>query len=137
MQRVAKPIVARWSDWSGGSSEHLVLRQDRQSVVAESVFVSAEDHPYALRYRIACDAAWRVRDAEIRVVGDERLLRLTTDGAGHWFDEVGNALPHLDGAIDVDLLDQPRSPTPCRSDGSVYSRASPSKSLRRISVRLS
>ena len=76
-------------------------------MVAESVFVSAGDPPYAVRYRIACDAAWRVRDAEIRVVGDERLLRLTADGAGHWFDEVGNALPHLDGAIDVDLSISP------------------------------
>src|ERR1700681_317823 len=103
MQRVAKPIVARWSDWSGNSSEHLVLRQDFDSVVAESVFVSADDHAYAVRYRIACDAAWRLRHAEIRVVGEDRMLQLAADGAGHWFDEVGKALPHLEGAIDIDL----------------------------------
>ena len=107
MHRIAKPIVARWSDWSGNGSEHLVLRQDIDRVVADSVFVSAGDHAYAVHYQITCDAAWRVRRAEIRAVGDERPLRLTADGAGHWFDEVGNALPHLDGAIDIDLSISP------------------------------
>ena len=107
MQLLAKRIVARWSDWSGNGSEHLVLRQELDSVVAEAVLVSAGNRAYAVRYRIICDGAWRVRDAEIRVVGDERLLRLTSDGAGHWFDKVANALPHLDGAIDVDLSISP------------------------------
>lgn len=84
-----------------------MLRQEPDSVTAESVVVSVADQPYTVRYRITCDAAWRVRDAEIRVVGDERVLQLSADGAGHWFDTAGDDLLDLAGAIDIDLSISP------------------------------
>lgn len=101
------PIVARWSDWSGKATEHLVLRQVRDSLVAEAVVISPTDQGFAARYRVTCDAAWRVRRAEIQMVGDVRNLRLSADGSGHWFHDDGNTLAHLDGAIDIDLSISP------------------------------
>jgi hypothetical protein len=76
-------------------------------VIAEAVVVSSAEDMYAARYRVTCDAGWRVRRAEVAVIGDERRLCLTADGEGHWLDETGNALLGLDGAIDVDLSISP------------------------------
>jgi hypothetical protein len=100
-------IVARWTDWSGHSSEHLVLTQHSGSIVAESVIISGADEGYVARYRITCDPSWRVRQADIELIGDERTVRLTSDGRDQWLDTTGNVLAHLDGAIDIDLTASP------------------------------
>jgi hypothetical protein len=96
-------IVARWRDWSGEGIQHLVLRADRAGFVAEAAIVANEDGVRrAARLRIAGDAAWRTRQVEAALLGDDTRVELTSDGAGHWRDAAG-PLPQLDGAIDVDL----------------------------------
>ena len=109
MSESGRPIVARWLDWDEQSVEHLELQEGRDGVIAESSLHGA----FAARYRIVCDRTWRVREIQVRVIGSNRTLRLEGDGAGHWRDGSGAALPQLDGAIDVDLTVTP-SPTPCR-----------------------
>lgn len=104
---MAVPIVARWSDWRGGTIEHLVLTQDVDRIVADGVFVSAGGDPYAARYRITCDPAWRVRRLDIEVVGRGRRLVLNSNGAGRWVDGASSPVPLLEGAIDVDLTITP------------------------------
>ncbi|MCK6454237.1 MAG: putative glycolipid-binding domain-containing protein, partial [Alphaproteobacteria bacterium] len=44
-----------------------------------------------------------MRRVEAGVVGDERRVPLSSDGAGSRRDSAGAALPQLDGALDVDL----------------------------------
>ncbi len=100
---MTEPIIARWKSWAGDTSEHLVLRRNSESIVAEAVVVSAADEPYAARYRIVCNLSWRVREVEIDLIGDERRLRLKADGEGHWSEDSCGLLPELDGAVDVDL----------------------------------
>jgi uncharacterized protein len=81
-----------------------VLTEGPDGLVAEAVAIDvAEGLGFAARFRIACDTAWRVRRVEAGVVGDERRVELAGDGAGHWQDGTGAPLPHLEGAIDVDL----------------------------------
>ncbi|HXH83976.1 MAG TPA: putative glycolipid-binding domain-containing protein [Candidatus Tectomicrobia bacterium] len=95
--------VVRWTDAAGRGLEHLVLDVGAAGSVAESVVIGDDEgEAFALRYRIACDAAWRVRALEIAVVGGGRLA-LTSDRAGRWTDEGGRRRPELDGAIDVDI----------------------------------
>ena len=97
------PIVARWRDWSGESVQHLVLRADANGIVADAVIIATEDgRQLGARLRIECDAGWRTRRVEAALVGDDYRVDLSGDGAGHWRDASG-PLPHLDGAIDVDL----------------------------------
>ncbi|HYE21459.1 MAG TPA: putative glycolipid-binding domain-containing protein [Tepidisphaeraceae bacterium] len=57
-----------------------------------------------LRYRIACDWAWRTRSAVVDGSADGRKVRidLSADGAGNWVVD-GVARPELAGALDVDL----------------------------------
>lgn len=97
------PIVARWQDWSGDGIQHLVLRRDGDGFDAEAVIVATEDFVRCgARLHIVCDGAWRTRRLQAALIGDDYHVDLAGDGAGHWRDAAG-PLPHLDGAIDVDL----------------------------------
>ncbi len=98
-----EPIIARWSDWTGTGVEHLVLTHNTDAITADAVVISDGDGRFAARYRIVCDPGWRVRLADVELIGDERRLRLNSDGQGHWLDAQANPLHDLDGAVDVDL----------------------------------
>jgi uncharacterized protein len=101
-------IVARWQDWSGSGIEHLCLTENVDRVFAESVVVgTADDEPFAMRYRIACDQKWRVKKVEIERLGSDHSIQLTSDGAGNWVDGSAAPLPLLRGAIDVDISATP------------------------------
>jgi uncharacterized protein len=100
--------IVRWQDWSGTGYEHLVLKVEPGGVIAESALLSGTDGaPFAASYRITCDPLWRVRKLDVALVGDERRVEITADGAGNWADAGGAPLPHLHGAIDVDLTASP------------------------------
>jgi hypothetical protein len=97
------PIVARWQDGFGDGIQHLVLRRDGEGFDAEAVIVATEDGARrGARLHIVCDGAWRTRRVQAALVGDDYHVDLSGDGAGRWRDASG-PLPHLDGAIDVDL----------------------------------
>jgi hypothetical protein len=97
-------IAARWSDWEGKGLEHLVLKEGRDEVVAESAILATIDEGvFAARYRITCDELWRVRKAKIAQIGSDRAIELASDGAGNWIDGSGTALPQFAGEIDIDL----------------------------------
>lgn len=102
---MSRTLVARWQDWAGTGLQHLVLREGPEELVADAVVIGTEEdgRPFAARFRIECDAGWRVRRVEAGLIGDERPLVLLGDGAGHWRDGAGAPRPDLEGAIDVDL----------------------------------
>ena len=103
-----KRIVARWQDWSGKGIEHTVIRCTQVSSTAESVVIgAANSEPFAVRYQIRCDGSWTLNYASIEVIGGQRKVELLSDGRGKWTDASGNALPDLDGAIDVDISATP------------------------------
>ena len=96
--------VARWQTWDGAGIEHLVLRESRSEIVAESVVVaSVGSKKFAIQYRVRCDRSWCVRSAEIGLIGDGRKIEISGDGKGNWSDASGKPLPKLTGAIDIDL----------------------------------
>ncbi len=99
-----RTIVARWRGWSGDGLQHLVLREGPEEIVAEAAVLATEaGSAFAARFRIACDAAWRVRSVEAELIGDGRRIELAADGASAWRDAEGVRLADLEGAIDVDL----------------------------------
>ena len=105
---MASTVVARWQDWDARGIEHLVLREGSREIVAESVVTgSADDSVFALRYRVRCDKSWRVRSAEIAMVGSDRRIEIAGDGKGNWSDAAGKRMPKLAGAIDIDLSASP------------------------------
>jgi uncharacterized protein len=106
-----RTIVARWQDWSGDGLQHLVLRMRSDRIVAEGVVLAtAERVHFAATYRVECDAQWRVKHTNARVIGggdDDRGIDLAGDGAGHWRDGRGTSVPELEGALDVDVSATP------------------------------
>jgi uncharacterized protein len=103
-----RDIVARWQDWSGTGIEHTVIRCTQAASTADGVVIGAADsEPFAMRYEIRCDGAWILRYASIEIIGDQRKVELLSDGRGKWTDASGNALPDLNGAIDVDISGTP------------------------------
>ena len=105
---MSRTLDARWQDWSGEGLEHLSLREAPDGIAAESVILSPPGVPiFAARYRILCDARWRARRLEVSLVGQDRGLELSSDGAGLWSDGSGAHRPDLAGATDVDLSATP------------------------------
>jgi hypothetical protein len=81
--------------------EHLLLSL-APTIKADGIIVRDNDGTsYRAQYAIECDSSWRVR--YVAITG----MTLTSDGAGHWRDAAGSALPALDGCFDVDILASP------------------------------
>jgi hypothetical protein len=63
-----------------------------------------EGEAWAVRYEIVLDERWCTRTAHVwgRSPTGEHEMRLDADGAGRWRVD-GEAAPHLDGCLDVDI----------------------------------
>ena len=87
--------------------EHLTFDRSSGGIVVESAVVGQRyGRAYRLAYRVECDAHWHVTHAVLKVMGGG-TLELRGDGAGHWRDGSGRALPELDGCIDIDIAATP------------------------------
>lgn len=99
--------VVRWAPVEGDGLEHLTVTAQGESIVASSVVIGQRGgRAYGAQYRIVCDAAWRVRQVDLRCT-DRRNLHLRSDGQGHWRNSDGVELRALDGCMDVDLAGTP------------------------------
>ena len=118
--------VVRWVPAEGAGAEHLSVRSIADSVAAEGVVVGARGGtPYGLRYRVACDARWRVREAVLSLAGQERRLHLHADGEGNWQDGAGQPVEVLRGCVDIDISATPFTNTlPIRRLGLAQGEAS-------------
>ena len=97
----------RWIAHAGNGIEHLAVWEEGGGIAAQGVVVGSDEGiSYGAAYRIDCDAAWRVRQAVVEVIGGGRLV-LCSDGAGRWHDGDGQALALLDGCIDIDITATP------------------------------
>jgi hypothetical protein len=97
----------RWRPVGDDGIEHLTIRSVNGAIVARGVVVGARGGtPYGVSYTIVCDADWRVRSLALETT-DDRRLRLSSDGGGHWSDHDGRSLPQFDGCLDVDLAGTP------------------------------
>jgi len=98
-----------WAPWNGQGLEHLRLAQGEAGVVADSVVIGARgDRTFRVRYVVACDTSWRVREVRLSSLdADDHQLHLRADGTGHWETAAGEPLHELDGCLDVDISTTP------------------------------
>jgi uncharacterized protein len=100
--------IVRWISAEGEGAEYLSIRGTAEGIAAEGLVVGARHGlPYGLRYRIACDARWRVREAVLSLAGEDRRLHLLADGEGNWRDGDGHPVAALQGCVDVDISATP------------------------------
>lgn len=97
-----------WTPWTEPGMEHLHLVQYADGLLADGMIIglTADQQAFRLHYVIRCDQDYRTREVLVEVLGND-TLKLTADGAGHWRDAQGAALPGLDGCLDVDILATP------------------------------
>lgn len=98
-----------WSPWDEAGLEHLCLSEDAGKILADGMILRVqESKPFRVHYRIRCDAAWRVREVEVNLLGDAgQSIRLNADGEGRWTDGSGNPISTLDGCFEVDISATP------------------------------
>src|SRR5215210_4768062 len=98
-----------WTPWEGPGLEHLRLLTSDGGVVANGLAIGLEAGlPFRIGYEVRCDGRWRVREVRAAAPDSGRpVLRLLSDGEGHWKRRGGEPLPELDGCIDVDISATP------------------------------
>lgn len=102
-----------WTAADGPGLEHLRLSLDPMGAVADGAVVGVEaGRPFRVRYGLRCDAAWRTREVRVEALEvDGGVVALLGDGSGRWTDGRGEALPELDGCLDVDISATPLTNT--------------------------
>ena len=100
--------ICRWRDWTGTGLEHLVLAPFGAGMLAEStVLLPQPEGSMAARYKVTIDPQWKVQAFEAALLGGDQAIGLTSDGEGNWREEGRGPVPHLDGAIDIDISATP------------------------------
>lgn len=91
--------------------EHLLLTEHVDGVDARGLVLGVFDTPwrgFRLRYRVRCDARWRVRELDVELEHPwSRTVALRSDGEGSWRDATGGAREDLRGCIDADVMTTP------------------------------
>ena len=92
-----------WRPDLGEGAEEFSFRATAGGLEARGdVVATLEGAPLAASYLVETDTAWRTRRVRVDVRGGG-TLEILSDGAGHWRDANGAALPDLDGCIDPDI----------------------------------
>lgn len=99
-------IVARWGEWEGDGTQHLVMSSRHDGSFVDAVAISSDPHPFAAHYKIAMGADWLTRRVEVGLVGSDKALILEADGTGSWIKN-GEPIPALDGVFEPDLSISP------------------------------
>lgn len=103
-----------WGAEDGPGVEHLQLTLGPDGIAASGTIAGVDSGgPFRARYRIVCDAGWRVRGLAVDAATPHGApaLGLSADGDGRWTTRSGDPLPALDGAVDVDLSASPSTNT--------------------------
>ena len=106
MAFAATPATAAWSHRDARSGFEVVYfqRLDTGHQIDGCTTAIEDGQTWFVDYAITLDADWITRTARVtsRSASGRRSVLLEADGAGHWLVD-GEAAPHLDGCLDVDL----------------------------------
>ena len=106
MSFAATPATAAWShrDARAGFEVVYFQRLDSGHQIDGCTAAVEDGQTWFVEYAITLDADWITREARVtsRSASGRRSVLLNADGAGRWLAD-GEAAPHLDGCLDVDL----------------------------------
>ena len=100
--------------WARGQGEpgleHLRVAEVATGSLANGTVIGIQDNtPFSIHYTVVCDPQWQVQATTVRRLGGPNppFVGLLSDRAGHWTTFAGDALPALDGCLDVDITATP------------------------------
>lgn len=98
-----------WKPWNGVGLESLLLMEQDNQIVAQSVLIGVKDRvPFQFKYEIVCDRTWHMQTAILELLYNNMpIIKLHTDGEGNWTDAIGQPLPTLAGCYEVDISATP------------------------------
>lgn len=100
-------LTAMWQGTTFSSLEHCRIEIGDAGVTVDGMVVAVDGGPVRFHYRIRCDVSWTVHRLDVTELETGIELAFEADGAGHWTDGTGRALPAFDGCVDVDLTATP------------------------------
>jgi hypothetical protein len=100
---------ALWSATDDDGFEHVLVTETADGFIADGVIVRrGERGPYRATYRLEGDGSWRVRRLSLaNPAFSSKPLELWSDGEGNWRGSDHEAIPVLEGCIDVDIQASP------------------------------
>jgi hypothetical protein len=107
-----KTIVWSGEGMAGLEKLHLDIQND--AVIAKSHVTGGDADLHTkwdAEYEIACGIDWRVRSVSIFEKTTNCQLAISSDGAGNWTNESGEAIEAIQGCIDIDFRATPFSNT--------------------------
>ncbi|MGZ9809741.1 putative glycolipid-binding domain-containing protein [Pseudoroseicyclus sp. H15] len=95
--------IVRWQDWAGEGLEHCLCREGAEGLRLEGNVAGTRGGLYGGHYLVRTDERFATRELRVRYAGGPELY-VEADGAGRWIDRLtGEALPQLEGCLDVDI----------------------------------
>ncbi|ANC77468.1 hypothetical protein ABE65_011930 [Fictibacillus phosphorivorans] len=93
-----------WEKQQTTGSEYLELSYQNQTIQVESTVLFMENSvPQRVLYRILLNKIWGVKHLYIINHTLGKTLSLSTAGDGRWFNDDGDEIHMLNGALDVDI----------------------------------
>lgn len=99
--------VLAWQRLDEPGSEVCVVTFGADGGVAEGTTVNVGPTPFAWRWQVGWDGAWRTRSVTVTRLDGEAAISLTADGNGSWADGSGTHVAAFDGCLDIDLAATP------------------------------
>ncbi|WP_137789239.1 putative glycolipid-binding domain-containing protein [Bacillus sp. E(2018)] len=100
---MSKQIMS-WEKQESSGMEYLELSYGDQTIQAESTVLFIEGEvPQRVTYRISLDTQWKVMNLHLINHTLGKTLYLFSNEEGSWFDDNGDEIQSLRGAIDIDI----------------------------------
>lgn len=95
--------IAIWENKKSAGSEFLEVKSSEDTTIAKSSIISIENNtPLKIEYKIEL-TNWFTKNVKIDLLNLGKSLYLESNHNHQWFDQHGNELPELSGAIDIDI----------------------------------
>lgn len=96
-------VVVRWTDWKYRGMEHCLFRSGQDGLSLQGVVAGTRGGWYGASYEVQTNAEGTTVSVKVSYVGGPSLF-IMSDGQGSWCrGESGEALPELEGVLDVDI----------------------------------
>ncbi|MGE8001767.1 putative glycolipid-binding domain-containing protein [Lysinibacillus sp. NPDC093190] len=100
-----------WKNEEQFGCEHFSINKEEKYYSAKGTIIYVEEdesNAHIVEYKVDLDSNWFTKKLTI-IVDEHNSLNLMSDGKGNWFENDGQVIDKLKGAIDIDISATPFS----------------------------